>query len=75
MKKTDEKVLQDVFDVIVEHFEFMNECRCDLSSKDFKRYLIGARYALTIALHLDFESNVFVGDFFNKKLDEYFGGQ
>lgn len=69
MKKIDEKVLQGIFDDIVRHFECLGETSYD----DLERYLIGARYALYKAT--DYNPCICIGDFFEQKLDEYFGGK
>lgn len=76
MDKIDKKVLQDVFDAIVNHFEILvNECHCDISFTDFSRYLVGVRYALCIAFGLDNDSRTLMAEFFEQKTNEYFGGK
>lgn len=76
MKKLNEKVLQDIFDTIVLYFEWLKkECNRNLLLTDFNRYVIGARFALNIAFDLDSDSFIFMEDFFEQKVDEYFGGK
>lgn len=76
MKKTNDKVLQRIFDIFVEHFEFLKkDCRADVGLADFNRYVVGAKYALEIALCLDYETCNTIDDFFDQKVNEYFGGQ
>lgn len=74
-KMIDEKVLQDIFDSIVHHVEWLKkECNRHVSQVDFNRYLTGACYALNIAFDYDFDTCVCLDEFFDQKLDAYFGG-
>lgn len=76
MKKIDENVLQDIFDVIVDYYALKDkEWLSDSSFTCLKRYLVGARYALCVAFGLDYDSFILIEEFFKQKIDEYFGGK
>lgn len=75
MKQIDEKVLQEIFDIIVDHFALLDkEWLSDNSSMYLSRYLVGARYALCIIFSLDYDSCHLIEEFFEQKTNEYFGG-
>lgn len=76
MKNIDEKVLQDIFNAVVKHFELWDdEWLSDSSFTCLSRYLVGARHALCIAFDLDCDSRFLIADFFDQKTHEYFGGK
>lgn len=74
MKKIGEKALQNVFDALVHHYEDLISDGVHRDSDDFLLYLIGARYALDVALDLDIDSSSSMHKFFDEKFDEYFEG-
>ena len=76
MKEIDEKVLQDIFNAVVKHFELWDdEWLSDISFTCLSRYFVGVRHALCIACDLDCDSCFSIANFFDKKTHEYFGGK